>query len=814
MRSIAYTTRIARTLAFIMLAQPFAVRASVTIDPDWGTLNTVQKSGGAKAAWDIWWGAGDYQKACYMLASNPLGCVNKTSGDAGVPTADANGNILAGSAGVAFKGLFNIPANKFPSTAEAEMKVQLLNASGNVLDEGAFTMKFEVASNGGGGEDGGSFVVPITALDAKEAELTSGPKLQTILKSIAARHNAVVAAVMPGAASNPDNVKRAEGIITPDVWEYLFSARAPEYSYRGFLQAVAKFPSVCATYADGRDSQAICRKVLATMFAHFAQETGEHNVHSSVPEWRQGLHWVREVGWTEASTGGYNGECNPAVWQGKAWPCGILPNGEFKSYFGRGAKQLSYNYNYGPFSEAMYGSVRPLLDNPERVADTWLNLASALFFFTYPQTPKPSMLHVADGTWQPNSRDLANGLVPGFGVTTQIINGGVECGGTEEVAQSLNRIKYYQALANYLSVPIAEDEVLGCKNMKSFDEAGSGAQSVFWEQDYSYDGANPGGKSYACKLVSYQTPYSAFSRGHYANCVQNFFPDMQIDYSNDTVVTEKKTFVTENYAANLSSGTVYYLVNGQDAARGPTKGIWSGASGYSVIKARVNDTVSGQPFDVVLRGSRSSSCYNHKMEDGVICYSAKAGPLTVSFSRTDNLSLPVGNYSGAFVVEAKGWHVPFSQRVPVKIRLAVAGYDGEVGATTPLVTENYALSAARGTVYYVVPQQANASGPTNGIWSGASGHSPITVKVKNRATGDVVDVVLRGSRTSSCYNHKMQDGVICYSARQGALTIRYVAQDNPGLAAGAYDGAVLIQAKGWHDTAYQKELYVKVTLEL
>ena len=57
----------------------------------------------------------------------------------------------------------------------------------------------------------------------------------------------------------------------------------------------------------------------------------------------------------------------------------------------------------------------PLLDKPERVADTWMNLASAVFFFVYPQPPKPSMLHVIDGTWVPNDHDKANGLVEGFG---------------------------------------------------------------------------------------------------------------------------------------------------------------------------------------------------------------------------------------------------------------------------------------------------------------------------------------------------------------------------------------------------------------
>jgi len=38
--------------------------------------------------------------------------------------------------------------------------------------------------------------------------------------------------------------------------------------------------------------------------------------------------------------------------------------------------------------------------------------------------------------WQPNARDIDNGLTAGFGVTTQIINGGVECGGATGIAQS------------------------------------------------------------------------------------------------------------------------------------------------------------------------------------------------------------------------------------------------------------------------------------------------------------------------------------------------------------------------------------------
>ena len=108
-------------------------------------------------------------------------------------------------------------------------------------------------------------------------------------------------------------------------------------------------------------------------------------------------------------------------------------------------------------------------------------------------------------------------------MTTQIINGGVECGGPTEIAQSQNRIKYYKEFANYLKVPVPADEVLGCANMKQFDEGGAGALKIYWEQDWGWSADTPDGKTYACQLVGYQTPFSAFKDGDYTKCVQKFF---------------------------------------------------------------------------------------------------------------------------------------------------------------------------------------------------------------------------------------------------------------------------------------------------
>lgn len=387
------------------------------------------------------------------------------------------------------------------------------------------------------------YTIKASDLAKKEKELTDFPLMASVKETIQTLDNAQVELIEPGRAANPDNVKRVEGIVKASDWEYLFPLRAQAYTYSNFLKAVGKFPALCKTYNDGRDSDAICRKELATTFAHFAQETGGHESWRPEAEWRQALVHVREMGWSEGQKGGYNGECNPDVWQGQTWPCGKDKDGDFLSYFGRGAKQLSYNYNYGPFSEAMYGDVRTLLDKPELVADTWLNLASAIFFFAYPQPPKPSMLQVIDGTWQPNDHDKANGLVPGFGVTTQIINGGVECGGPTEIAQSQNRIKYYKEFANYLKVPVPANEVLGCANMKQFDEGGAGALKIYWEQDWGWSADTPDGKTYSCQLVGYQTPFSAFKEGDYSKCVQKFF-NVKIVNDDGSSVTPDETPVT------------------------------------------------------------------------------------------------------------------------------------------------------------------------------------------------------------------------------------------------------------------------------
>ncbi|PSV87114.1 glycosyl hydrolase family 18 protein [Photobacterium leiognathi] len=439
----------------------------------------------------------------------------------GIPFKDAEENLCA----ELYNGL-----NTFSSGSGLDSSIAtILNAAVNVPSPGPTVrviggITADVGTDTSPAPNPGSNIIYRSELNQHQmnAERAYEDSINAAKSLLRTQDNTIVEAVSPLNTNNPDNVKRVESMFNQSNWDELFSHAAPEYSYTKFLQAVAKFPALCDTYTDGRDSDAICRKSLATMFAHFVQETGKNSAFDG-DTWKQGLYYVREMGWTETSRDGYNGNCAVTTdFASQVWPCGKFANGDYKSYFGRGAKQLSYNYNYGPFSNAMYGDVSVLLNNPELVADTWLNIASAIFFYVYPQPPKPSMLSVIDGSWTPNQADIDAGLSNGFGTTIHIINGGLECGSGSEDARAQSRINYYNEFANYLSVAIPSNEVLGCKDMAQFSDitGGSGSVPIYWEQDWQ----NP----YKCKLVNYQTAYTTFDNGGYEKCVKDKYPDVVI----------------------------------------------------------------------------------------------------------------------------------------------------------------------------------------------------------------------------------------------------------------------------------------------
>mmetsp|Transcript_30418 Transcript_30418/g.37445 ORF Transcript_30418/g.37445 Transcript_30418/m.37445 type:complete len:83 (+) Transcript_30418:436-684(+) len=69
-----------------------------------------------------------------------------------------------------------------------------------------------------------------------------------------------------------------------------------------------------------------------------------------------------------------------------------------------------------------------LLNEPGLLAqDGTASMSAALWFYMFPQAPKPSMHELANQTYQPSAYDTTTGLGAYFGATTMVINGGLEC---------------------------------------------------------------------------------------------------------------------------------------------------------------------------------------------------------------------------------------------------------------------------------------------------------------------------------------------------------------------------------------------------
>ncbi|PON82709.1 Glycoside hydrolase [Trema orientale] len=123
-----------------------------------------------------------------------------------------------------------------------------------------------------------------------------------------------------------------------------------------------------------------------------------------------------------------------------------------------------HNYNYGQAGE-YFGL--DLLSNPDLVAtDVVLSFETAIWFWMTPQGNKPSCHDVIIGAWTPTEADEKAGRFPGYGVITNIINGGEECGKGEN-AYVADRISFYERYSGLLGVSPGDN--LDCYNQTSFN---------------------------------------------------------------------------------------------------------------------------------------------------------------------------------------------------------------------------------------------------------------------------------------------------------------------------------------------------------
>ena len=244
-------------------------------------------------------------------------------------------------------------------------------------------------------------------------------------------------------------------------WDELFPnrARGPRklkkatfdfYSFKSFVTAAKVFPNFIS------GNKTAQKRELAAFLANIAQETSGGWAEAKGGYLKWGLFYIQEK--QDSTVNNYVDVTK------KNYPPVMG-----KSYFGRGPKQLSWNYNYGQFSEAWYGTKDSLLQHPEWLAQNpVLSFASAIWFWMTPQFPKPSCHDIMVGTWKPTAIDLQKGRIPGFGATVNVINGGVECGSGNDMEKTSYRYQYYLYFCRYFKVSPGNN--ISCSNQKPFGQ--------------------------------------------------------------------------------------------------------------------------------------------------------------------------------------------------------------------------------------------------------------------------------------------------------------------------------------------------------
>ncbi|GAB4813821.1 hypothetical protein N2152v2_000867 [Parachlorella kessleri] len=236
----------------------------------------------------------------------------------------------------------------------------------------------------------------------------------------------------PSPSPAPPSGTGVEKYINRALWNQMFQhtsdPRCPSngfYTYDAFVAAAKAFPK----FATASTDPAVNKRELAAFLAQISHETTGGPSTNNLYDW--GLCFKEELKPP-------NNYCVPST----AWPCAAG-----KSYKGRGPIQLSYNYNYGPAGKALGVD---LLAKPELVSsNSVLSFKTALWFWMTARSPIPSCHSVMAGLYKLTADDIAKGRKLGYGLTTNIINGKIECGIPTPPAVA-DRAEYFKRYAKIL----------------------------------------------------------------------------------------------------------------------------------------------------------------------------------------------------------------------------------------------------------------------------------------------------------------------------------------------------------------------------
>ncbi|CDP01819.1 unnamed protein product [Coffea canephora] len=248
----------------------------------------------------------------------------------------------------------------------------------------------------------------------------------------------------PGPGSGTGISSLISQALFDQMLKYRNDPRCPSngfYSYNAFITAAQSFPGFATTGNDETQKREI---------AAFLGQTS----HETTGGWPSAPDGPYAWGYCFITENGASG----SFCDSPSWPC---PAG--KQYYGRGPIQLTHNYNYGLAGQAIGAD---LINNPDLVAtDAVISFKTAIWFWMTPQSNKPSCHDVITGAWTPSGADTSAGRVPGYGVITNIINGGLECGmGTND--KVADRIGFYKRYCDLFGIGYGNN--LDCYNQRPF----------------------------------------------------------------------------------------------------------------------------------------------------------------------------------------------------------------------------------------------------------------------------------------------------------------------------------------------------------
>jgi hypothetical protein len=305
------------------------------------------------------------------------------------------------------------------------------------------------------------------------------------------------------------------------------------------------------------------------------------------------------------------------------------------------------------------------------------------------------------------------------------------------------------------------------------------------------------------------TNYTRMNR--HVEWIKGVFPGAT-KFSERFRVTDTHSFVSRVHGEDVGYTKLHYVVApGQPNVQGTTGMLASGAITWNArIKLKAKDALTGSERSIHLRTTHDTGCVGSR---GTICRPDRNDtPLKVSYHAADNAGLPSGEWKTNFDVDATGLQRAYKERLPISVEVRNI-VQGRVTKTVSWQSPNFAQAASRGTVYYIVPAQAGATGPASGVWGGQPGHATVKVLVKDASTGFERHLSLRATRSSGCGAHPMNDGAQCNDYKQGPLTVSFHAADNTDLPTGTWRGVAHVRAKGWHDHAIDEAIRVNVDIE-